>query len=65
MQDVLIMKTKYVNCIIFYIWSLWWLEKSMENNIRKLNTVREQDSWKQWQIDYLVIDKSKSLYHWT
>jgi hypothetical protein len=54
MQDVLIMKTKYVNCIIFYIWNMWWPEKSMENNIRKLNTVRDQDSWKQWQLNRLI-----------
>jgi hypothetical protein len=62
MEDVLIMKTKYVNCIIFCIWSMWWLEKSMENNIGKLNIVREQDSW---AMINLVIYKGKSLYHWT
>jgi len=58
MEDVLIMNTKYVNCIIFCIWSMWWLEKSMENNIRKLNTVREQYSW---TVINLVIHKGKSL----
>ena len=39
------MKTKYMN------WNMQWQQKCMENNIRKLNTVRQEEESNQRMTD--------------